>query len=544
MAELRMLEEAKGMMKVVDPPEEPFKSKYRAREILKKILDASGDSTAAHDEEEAKKIVEGLFKKLGEKVPENTKLPNIDSKLPDQVKIILGRTHHLMAKNYTETEEGSRAKAHLTRAEKLLKPFGIKFAAEMVDVYNLAAMAASNRQEQTLAKEKLMSGMNLYKEAKAKGHTSKELEELHTLTLFYLAQVEGHLGDSVAAAKNLSLTLARQLAGEINPKDWVQNGISLAGFHINNHRYAQADHMLKASQKVLSTRWNDDKEDNEDKEEGQANIHRTWGALCLHRLRGEEPEGKWEDLFKSLELKTPKEYRRCLDYEDAKPVFLEGKKHLLTASKFFILDGFVTDHIKILQELSQLWKLLSVREKNLSRRAKMHKRRINLLRPVLHEINQAAYGQEYQQLADEVASSYVEIQDIKETLFPSLPEKERGKAIIKINSVARQALLYYRLFIRGFHKGFGADIPDKIDDYLQKPYLNARFFVARLYTRIIGDSTPTTCRLHQASLEEYKTIIQLVKKWNTKDFTAELNICKEMVELLPPKIANFQRMDE
>jgi len=220
---------------------------------------------------------------------------------------------------------------------------------------------------------------------------------------------------------------------------------------------------------------------------------------------------------------------------------LAGRKAFDDARKFFILDGFVTDHIKILQEVSQLWKMLAIREEDLSRVAKMHKRRVNLLRPILLEISQAAYGQEYMQLAHEVASSYMKILEIKEDMFPKRPTYQRTKAIEKMNSLAQKAILYHRLFIRGFHENLGPDPPSKMEGYLQKPYLEARFHVARLYSKIVGDTVQSTCKLGEASLQEYKTIIRLAENYQCKEFVEELKICKDMVDLLPAKIANWER---
>mmetsp|Transcript_34461 Transcript_34461/g.63854 ORF Transcript_34461/g.63854 Transcript_34461/m.63854 type:complete len:192 (-) Transcript_34461:265-840(-) len=185
--------------------------------------------------------------------------------------------------------------------------------------------------------------------------------------------------------------------------------------------------------------------------------------------------------------------------------------------------------------------MMTIHEQDLSRQAKMHKRRVHLLQQILHDISQAAYGQEYMQLANEVASSYMKILDIKEEMFPSKPTSQRAEAINKINRITHKAILYHRLFIRGFHENLGPDPPEKMEGYLQRPYLEARFHVARLYTKIIGDSVQSTCKLNQASLLEYKTIIRLVEKYKCKEFVEELKICKDMVDLLPAKIANWER---
>lgn len=46
------------------------------------------------------------------------------------------------------------------------------------------------------------------------------------------------------------------------------------------------------------------------------------------------------------------------------------------------MDGYVTDHIEILQDHSALFRGLAFFEEDLERRCKMHKRRIDMLEPI------------------------------------------------------------------------------------------------------------------------------------------------------------------
>ncbi len=511
--------------------------------------------------------------------------------MSDETKENLGVAHYLIASNYHTTEEASRSKPHLTKALALLNVAPLKRKAEVAEILNLIGINLCNAQEFKGSKEKLCQSFALYQqEAKAAadgrsstdgrsaadGKTesdakstsdsqsqpnwqrivvSKKFEEVHTLTRFYLAQVEGHLKDGKASADHLGATMHRQLiqttvewlgegkADTLDSREWVNNAIQLAGFYINTARYRQAAHVLMAGNAVVSSRWNQaENYDDEAKEESHAMIQRAWGALHLHRLRMAIPEEEFEDTFASLKLGDPGQYPVVEDYKSARTAFLAGKRAFDEALKFFVLDGFVTDHIRILQEMSQLWKGLGRLEEDAARKCKMHKRRINMLTPVLHQISQAAYGQEYQQLSDEIASSYTRILEIKEVMYPHRAEKDREAATAKINKIANMAILYYRLFIRGFHKDFGPDAPEKLDDYLVKHYLQGRFSVARLYTKIVAESTLAICKLNQESLKEYKKVIELHDRYGgCKEFEQELDICREMVSLLPAKIAKWWR---
>ncbi|KAJ3057930.1 hypothetical protein HK102_010782, partial [Quaeritorhiza haematococci] len=50
------------------------------------------------------------------------------------------------------------------------------------------------------------------------------------------------------------------------------------------------------------------------------------------------------------------------DFGEARVLFLEGLKCLEEAKRFFVLDGFVSDHIGLVQDMSQLYKCLAAFE--------------------------------------------------------------------------------------------------------------------------------------------------------------------------------------
>lgn len=52
------------------------------------------------------------------------------------------------------------------------------------------------------------------------------------------------------------------------------------------------------------------------------------------------------------------------------------------AKEYFLMDGYVTDHIEILQDHSALFRSLIFFEEEADSRCKMHKRRIDMLEPI------------------------------------------------------------------------------------------------------------------------------------------------------------------
>lgn len=74
-------------------------------------------------------------------------------------------------------------------------------------------------------------------------------------------------------------------------------------------------------------------------------------------------------VFKSDVIKCPHMLQTCFS-----PHF--------QAKEYFLMDGYVTDHIEILQDHSALYRSLIFFEEEAEARCKMHKRRIDMLEPI------------------------------------------------------------------------------------------------------------------------------------------------------------------
>ena len=74
--------------------------------------------------------------------------------------------------------------------------------------------------------------------------------------------------------------------------------------------------------------------------------------------------------------------RRLLDFNKSRQHLNESVSVCLQAKEYFEMDGFVTDHIEILQDHSALFRALAFFEDDLERRCKMHKRRVDMLEPI------------------------------------------------------------------------------------------------------------------------------------------------------------------
>lgn len=79
------------------------------------------------------------------------------------------------------------------------------------------------------------------------------------------------------------------------------------------------------------------------------------------------------------------------DIEDAKVLFLKGNTQFKRAQEYFKLDGYVTEHVQMRQDVSKLYKQLSQLDPDKDRFLAMQERRKELLEPLMTELNPKAY---------------------------------------------------------------------------------------------------------------------------------------------------------
>eukprot|EP00052_Salpingoeca_macrocollata_P015044 m.119234 g.119234 ORF g.119234 m.119234 type:complete len:231 (-) comp19532_c0_seq2:96-788(-) len=108
--------------------------------------------------------------------------------------------------------------------------------------------------------------------------------------------------------------------------------------------------------------------------------------------------------------------------------------------------------------------------------------------------------------------------------------------VAKVNKLISQAVSEYNIFI-DLLRDHEKKLPETVDETLVKPYLTARFWIARLYAQFIA-ATPEIHVLNlRKSAEQYQAIISYCDAHpNLHCFDEELAMCKEMLELLPVKM--------
>lgn len=238
------------------------------------------------------------------------------------------------------------------------------------------------------------------------GLNRKTFEHNYTLTIFYYAQAFTKLGFRKKAIKYCSMTLKRQIElNEYDLKDTIVNCINLSEFYTENQHFAQAEYVLIAANALLP-------EDATKKKKIRAMVQMHLGKYFLERLKfavRQTKEQIWisenEELFgivnkrivtfNNMNILWPR-VEDIRDIEQAKLLFRLGNTQFKKALEYFVLEGFVSEHIAISRDVSQLYKNLSFFESENNRIFAMIERRIGLLEGLVKQINQKAYIVQWQ----------------------------------------------------------------------------------------------------------------------------------------------------
>lgn len=230
-------EEAKN-----DPETEPYKSKYAAMEVLKNMQNLLFNSVdnAKQQEDEVTSMLAVVYLNQGIIAIETEELKTGEDELmncigvlktdqikPDTVLVTIGALNQLGIL-WSKRDQASKAEEYLEQAEKTYKDF---VSSDSVPV-SMSSIFEIKDSEEPPAKE--------------------ILEKLHTLTLYYLAQIYGSLGNYIKSAMYCHMTLRRQLEmNDYDSIDWALNAATLSQFFMEKGWFRQARHHLAAATYIL-----------------------------------------------------------------------------------------------------------------------------------------------------------------------------------------------------------------------------------------------------------------------------------------------------
>lgn len=416
----------------------------------------------------------------------------------------------------------------------------------------------------------------------------EKFEKLYTLTLYYLAQIHGVLGDSLKSSVYCHVTLKRQLeSNDYDPIDWALNSATLSQFFMEANGFKQARHHLAASSYIIAKYEEElnsvvERNDNygakiENFRHRSADIARCWakyGLLLMYNSKErllkhtddiesqsteitdlskltlkEDSSVKTDDLkqlfFTSLNLEWYEDKitdQFLLTFDDAKKVFLNLQVWLNKAQEYYTLETLASDYLEIIQDQSQAYDSLVFYEEDPNNQAKLYKRSIDLLEDVISQVNPTYYMQYCRQIWFRLGQTYSDMVDIKSDKLKETDSRPTPHTLNKINSLIEKSIYNFSSFIDSFQTP-KKEMPKKIDDDFEKPFLQAYFHIGALHGRYITLDKGKQLKNCQASLNSYDKIGEYCKE-NEKAaelIPSELWIVKEMLQLLPIKVMKLQQ---
>uniref|UniRef100_A0AAQ6IM70 KIF-binding protein n=1 Tax=Anabas testudineus TaxID=64144 RepID=A0AAQ6IM70_ANATE len=554
-----------------DPENDPFRSKYKARELLREIYCSLKSFEAGEGEEDSGKL-DGFGQGFSGDSPAGLRAAK------------LGAVEYYLGVNHVDTEELSAGQEHLTNCMKLLERCRVSSENVSLFLHNQLGILWAGRDEMEQAQGYLETAESIYQ------HYMKEVkfELAYTHTMYYLAQVYKNIGQTERAATYCQSTLQRQLQlNQFSPMEWALNAATLSQYYITKGKYMEGRHCLSAAtvisglagevpSEAAAQESETECERREQLRQKRAEIARCWIKYCLNllqdakkllednigeldtdrqeeltrqRRRDEEEEEKGrksallfgsEDTFDSIA--TVEERVLCLfplDFTEARSVFLVGQNYVTQAKEYYQMDGYVTDHIEILQDHSALFRALAFFEEDMERRCKMHKRRVDMLEPICNDLNSQYYLLIRRQLMFELAETYSDMMDLKLTLANRQADTQSldNHTIKKFNHLCSASAKYFQMFLDSLRSPEGK-FPEHLEDDVLRPALVARFRVGRLQSRLISSSLSVQMENLSKSLEDYKYVVDYCETHPAAAHAVEteLELSKEMVDLLPLKI--------
>ena len=265
----------------------------------------------------------------------------------------------------------------------------------------------------------------------------------------------------------------------------------------------------------------------------------------------EDKKEKLEKIEERFNLEVTAHEEKITDqslnvFDEAREVYLYLKRCLETAKDFYKFDQHCPDYVAIVQDHSLAFKLLAFFEMDFERQCKMHKRRIDMLNDVLKELNPQHYLLVCRQLMYEIADTYSQILDLKLAILEaSGSARPTPHNIKKINLLASQSIKYYQEYLNTL-KGGKPVYPDEFPVNDVRPGLIAMFCMGRLYSKFLTGDVQTKLLNIKKTKDCYQFVVDYCKRNpSSKDLVkTELDICEEMVVLLPHKMEKLRRESE
>lgn len=230
-----------------------------------------------------------------------------------------------------------------------------------------------------------------------------------------------------------------------------------------------------------------------------------------------------------------------LTYEDAREVFICCQGWLNKAKEYYRADTLASDHIELMQDSSQAYAYLAFFEEDDERRAKMHKRRIDIIEELLKELNPTYYLQYCRQLWYELGEVYTDILNIKLDKLNKTKEKPTPHLLKKIDKLCEKSIENYDQFLNSVKDKNGV-MPVKLERDVVRPVISAYAYIGRNSMKRIAIDKNVLLNHVQKSYDAYQAVVDICNNDSeaAKMMNEEYTLCQEMVNILPLKIKKLQ----
>lgn len=327
--------------------------------------------------------------------------------------------------NHADTEENHQAISYFNQSLQLFTTFAderiIHFYNYLQELYNILGLTHLNQDKNEVGLQLLGKSKDLYQSLQTTkypvqyivfsshqyqekliqqefsyqfryyytgGVCARKTEELYTLTLFYLAQAYVKLDHRELGAHYSGLTMQRQFETKTYElKDFCVNCISLSEYYYGCRNFRQAQYLILAAQEIIPA--------DRKKRKLRATLQMSLGRMLMEYMKisvrvisEEQQESEAQSLdqlynkmiikFQGLNLEIPP-VKVCQTVDDVKSIFRQANTQYKLALQYFVLDGFVTEHLQICQDINQMYKQIALLETNLPRVEAMLEKRLTLL---------------------------------------------------------------------------------------------------------------------------------------------------------------------
>ncbi|KAH9491428.1 hypothetical protein Btru_032154 [Bulinus truncatus] len=510
-----------------DPDDEPFRSKYKAREIYKDI---------------SNKIKDKLNDILSERSVDFNSLLTLSICL-----------EQIIGLNYMDTEEFAEGEDFLMSCLKRIQEYGLKDAVSLhINILNYLGILWSERRNLEKALEFLTQAEILYANykrdigdaplaftefldeyegddnEKARQRSENYTEARHCLASGSLIFESSKKSPDQLAEQELELQSQREADIE---RCWIKYGLGLLE--------ASRDKMLGELETVDDNASGpSDNKANEANHNADKNVENSDVSNALTESCSDKVFQEFQLELTAYEENVTDKFVRTFD--EARKIFLFIVDKVKNAQKFYSLESHASDAVQIIQDHSRAYKLLAFFELDMNRQCRMHKRRIDILSDLLKELNPRHYLLVCRQLMYELAETFSEMVDLKVTLIEMERTRATPYSTSKINKLIQQSIDKYEAYINSL-KAEKTELPTEFPEGDVRPALVAFFCMGRLYSKFLESEMPERIAKLSKSLECYKFVINYCEVYTSAKelIPNELSLCKEMVSILPLKMARL-----